>query len=106
MAKQPNRDINKLPVWAQNLITRLEAELADTKQQVQFAQGKEPTNTYLAYQNRAPLPRNAKVSFEWGKGWPDDFIAVRIEDDQLQILGGRTLVIKPSVSNAVYISLE
>lgn len=104
--------IKKLPVWARNIIARQEQEITRTKRvsDLQHATGAELegcayTDEYDQSDDRIVIPRYTDVAFQLGVT-RNDIIRCRVKDGKLYVNGRDSIVIEPSVSNAIEISLK
>lgn len=110
-------DISRLPKWAQRKIGRLENEVASLKLALESVGKDHPgTNVKISgFSIMGPdteLPKNAEVQFYLGAGPYKQYvnmISVRHANDTFGELSVHSsagpLIIQPSVSNHVYLSI-
>lgn len=95
--------IATLPIWAQNHIGKLAADLRWTQEKFDAMTG-DPTltNTVVwgGHEERG-LPKNATIRFwlERGNHW--EYIDARLADDHVLIHAGNELVVSPQASNHI-----
>jgi hypothetical protein len=101
-------DRTKLPIWAQRLITKLEADIEFHKARGEAAHGQQTTNISLDYPvpfaNEEPtrfLKEDESVYFRWGTIW----LQVRYNKERgLDVhSNSNSLVVQPRSSNSVSI---
>lgn len=100
---RPERDITKLPKWAQSELRRLERDLASARETL--AAGPEDSNTFAdPYSTRRPLGADPTILFVLGER---DEIRVRVDRDShgrayldVNASSGR-LMVHPRSSNGI-----
>jgi len=101
------RDINKLPKWAQQKIERLENDLAYAKERL--TAGPENSNTFAdPYGDPRPLGEGTAIEFHLG-GADDRHKRIRVritERGWLDINGGDMLIVRPNASNSIEVKSE
>jgi hypothetical protein len=100
------RDMSRLPKWAQDRITLLERNLADAR--ARLAAGPEESDTFADpyMESVRPLGSGTRVRFG-GRGYDGTF-DVSWGDGELAIQcnsGGRSMAIMPQASNTVHMSV-
>lgn len=102
---RPERDISKLPKWAQNEIERLQHNLDSAHKRL--AAGPEDSDTFADpyYDTPRPLGCGTAIEFRVGPDWNQKFQA-RLIGEKLQIHGGDTIVVLPHASNVVSLELK
>jgi hypothetical protein len=98
------RDVTKLPQWAQRRIEKLERDLAHARDKL--SQGPENSDTFAdAYsENPRPLGQGTTIRFVYGDRWHQQFQA-RLDGDTLHVSGGNSIFIEPRASNSVYVKV-
>lgn len=97
----------KLPVWAQELLTKQRREIAQERLANAALRGDVGDDSDVCVQNvhspDQPLPRGARVAFT---ARPDREIVCRMRDGQLSIhTSGGSLAISPQSSNAINLTI-
>jgi hypothetical protein len=99
-----------LPKWAQLKLDLYRRRLTDERKiNAELSGDVEESDTLIRWHGiRADhlLPRRAEITFLPDLTRPDHAIDCTMRDGVLRVHGSRTLVIKPSVTNALTIELE
>lgn len=111
MNKLPVEQMKKLPNWAKDYITILEAHLARTEEKLEQSifkhskNGNGTVNLYLSYQEKVILHNNAHISFEIND---HQKIEVNLNTESgktfVEVFGMNALNISPRASNHCRIS--
>ncbi|MEU9560328.1 DUF7239 family protein [Streptomyces fumanus] len=99
----------RLPKWAQEELSRLRRSLVQAEARNAELRGKVgKTNTHVQNfgQDDQPLPNGSTVRFQLRSDHWDQYVSARVERGRLSLLGGRSLLVLPHVSNALYLSLR
>jgi hypothetical protein len=104
---------SNLPVWAKRKLDTLRGHIKNAESEINelrlSVSGMKPnSNTFLEviHDNPFPLGKNVDVGFVFGPNDLHDTIRCRIRDGELEISGGRQLIIVPRVSNVVAVHLR
>jgi hypothetical protein len=94
------KDISKLPIWAQNKIGKLERDLASARESLAASNG--DIETKISWCDGWPevwhfIPDRAAIVFETDNGK----IGVRIKNGELYVMADDVLVVIPSSANTV-----
>ena len=95
------RDISKLPKWAQAELLRLESDVDYWK--ARATEGPEDSDTFIhSYLDPTPIGKGPIVRFQLtGDDQFRDAIQVRRDGDAIYVSGGDTLQVEPRASNVV-----
>lgn len=100
------RDITKLPVWAQRKIEVLQRDISYLNSKL--AAGPENSNTFADPYSSAPRPLGDSPTVEFVVG-PDklrDRIRVRVEGDEIDVNGSTIMTVRPRAGNSVRIGID
>lgn len=106
--------VEKLPLWAQGYITRLNAQIAVLRRTVDTLQGDEErvSNTVAepfgkyAGRVRMPLADGTTVRFIHGSERAEEYVDVRVSDGEVDINGGTMLIVRPRSGNHLSLRSE
>jgi hypothetical protein len=99
-----NRDLTRLPKWAQREIERLTRDVEHYKARLEV--GPEDSDTFASpYSDAAtPLGVGTVIEFRFGERW-DAKIMARLEGDRLIVSGGSRIAVFPNASNVVEVGV-
>jgi hypothetical protein len=105
MVMKPERDIAKLPKWAQQDIAILEKDLAYYKSQVEKLGGTADDAT-ITWEDGLmmgvhPLPDYSTITFKGEDGQRSNDIRVSRDGDAIRVSGDMRISVHPSASNVV-----
>lgn len=97
----------KLPVWAQELITRLEREVATGQRRIkELTSGAAGSSiTFGQYGEERPVDPHGRLRIQLGPSH-DDWVEVSQRKDEVYIMGGRSILIRPNVSNVLTVAID
>lgn len=109
------RDKNKLPLWAQHLVEKLEADVSYWKEKANaVAAGPAFSNVFIddmIDQKKRALPPNSHIGFRIGGPFDDgrDIITCnpdRTTGSRLIVRAQRSLIVRPHASNTIMLDWE
>lgn len=106
ISQVPVEQINKLPVWAKNLLRSMDQKMEQLERRCDRMERRlTDANIFISdYPSDIPIAKDERIRFRFGERY-EQCIEVGFEREHLIVHGGTSIAVLPHASNLCYVKL-